>query len=89
MEDVNYGMFLGTEAFIDRIRSTYMPDRRHRGLPVLFMWNTGLMTNEEIGALFGLTYSSVTHIVRPTKSRLSQEAELERRLDWINSQCKV
>ncbi len=121
LEDVQYGMFLGTEEFIDKIRSTYLPCRVHQEIPqkrkvargidpvqfidtaarlldgdldgfrqtdrisksekpnrdllVLFMWSTGPMTNEEIGALFGLTYSSVSHIVNLIKSRLTHEPE--------------
>ncbi len=57
---------------ISRISKSEKPNR---DLLALFMWSTHLMTNEEIGALFGLTYSSVSHSVNLIKSRLPHQPE--------------
>jgi hypothetical protein len=35
------------------------PQKEKRDLIVYFSWQTGLLTNEKIGAIFDLTYSSV------------------------------
>ena len=77
---------------LDRFRQTARiskSEKANRDLLVLFMWSTGLRTKEEIGALFGLTYSSVSHIVNLIKSRLTHEPKLQRKFDWINSQFKM
>jgi hypothetical protein len=45
-------------------------DKDDRDLLVFFLRKTGSLTNERIGHFFGLTDSSVSHIVRSTRNRL-------------------
>ena len=63
--------------------------RNDRDLLVYFMWNTGILTNEEIGQLFGLTYSSISHIVRKVKHRLEYKTEWRGKIERLYSQFKI
>ena len=56
---------------------------------VYCIWKTGLLTNEEIGKIFGVGYSSVSHIVKSTKSRLKQEKGYNKTYDNIYSLFKT
>ena len=60
-----------------------------RDILVLSVWKTGLLTNEEIGRLFGMTYSSVSHIVRSIKMRIKQDNDLKDKYNVIYSLFKV
>lgn len=64
-------------------------DRDDRDVLVYFMWQTGMTTNERLGQLFGLTYSSISHIVKGFKERLDQESTLSERIDKLHSQFKI
>jgi putative transposase len=66
-----------------------MVDKANRDLLVLLVWKTGVLTNSEIGGLFGMTYSSVSHIVKAAKSRMLKDRRLKRKFDQINSQFKM
>ena len=77
---------------IDRLEKSnriYGADKNDRDLIIYFIWKTGMLTNEKIGALFGLTYSSVSHSVRSVKSRLQKDQALKDKLHQLNSQFKV
>lgn len=60
-----------------------------RDLLVLSVWKTGMMTNGEIGHLFGTTYSAVSHIVRSVRQRTDQEYSLKARFNEICSLFKM
>ena len=60
-------------------------DRDDRDLLVLSVWKTGVLTNDKIGRLFGMTYSSVSHIVRSIRLRMEQDHSLKERFDHIYS----
>ena len=64
-------------------------DRANRDLLVLLLWKTGVLTNSEIGNLFGMTYSSVSHIVKTVRSRMLKNRSLKRKFDQIYSQYKM
>ena len=49
----------------------------------------GMFTNEKIGSLFGMTYSSITHIVRSIKIRLEKDRRLKENFNQIYSQFKI
>jgi len=40
------------------------------------IWETGRLSNQEIGALFGLTYSAVSRQVKLFRNRMSAEKTL-------------
>ena len=64
-------------------------DRDNRDLLVFSVWNTGLLTNEEIGRLFGMTYSAVSHIVSSIRLRIKENRELKEKTNQINSLYKM
>jgi REP element-mobilizing transposase RayT len=64
-------------------------DRDDRDLLVLSVWKTGVLTNDKIGRLFGMTYSSVSHIVRSIRLRMEQDHSLKKRFDHIYSLFKI
>jgi len=53
------------------------------------IWHPGLLTNERIGAIFDLTYSSVSHSVKAVKFRMAKENKLRDFIKDLNSQFKV
>jgi REP element-mobilizing transposase RayT len=63
--------------------------RDDRDVLVYFMWNTGVLKNKEIGQLFGLTYSSISHIVKRVKHNLEDESELREKIERLYSQFKI
>ena len=64
-------------------------DRNNRDFLVFSVWKTGLLTNEEIGRLFGMTYSAVSHIVGSIRLRIEENSELKEKSNQINSLYKV
>ena len=64
-------------------------DKDNRDLLVLSVWKTGMMTNDEIGSIFGLTYSSVSHIVKTMRIRMKEDHNLKERFSQIYSQFKI
>ncbi len=61
----------------------------NRDLLVYFLWQSGRLTNEQIGQRFGLSYSAVSHTVRKMKARLPANPDLKRKFEQINSQFKL
>jgi hypothetical protein len=55
-------------------------DRDERDLLVLPVWKTGVSTNDTIGRLSGMTYSSVSHIVKSVRLRMEQDDNLKPQL---------
>lgn len=134
-EDFRHGLFLGSQKFIDRIRSRYLAERPTAEIPqkrqvlretnpeillrkaanilqcetkdfvdsprvsdttkpdrdllIYFLWSTGWYTNQEIGWLFCLDYSSISRRVTIMKSRMSEDNSLVKRYDTLKSQIKV
>lgn len=60
-----------------------------RDILVLSVWKTGLLTNGEIGSLFGMTYSSISHIVRSIKMRIEHDDDLKNKYNQIYSLFKT
>jgi transcriptional regulator len=53
------------------------------------LWERGAFTNEEIGTIFGVSYSAVSHIVRRVKSELKKDKNCQGKQDLIISQIKM
>lgn len=64
-------------------------DKDDRDLLIYALWKTGLMTNEKIGALFGVTYSSVSHSVKAVQLNLEKDRCLKDRFIRIYSLFKI
>ena len=134
-EDLRHGMIIGSKKFVDKIRKTYLPEKKHKEIPqqravarsfdpivklkeaarllgcdlsrikrmprvpiadrdnrdllVFSLWKIGTMTNADIGRLFGMTYSSVSHIVTSIRMRMMQDPSLKEKFDHIYSQYKM
>ncbi len=64
-------------------------DKQSRDLIVYFIWNTGRLSNTEIGALFNMSYSAVSHSVKSFKEKLNQSNKLKLQVEKFNSQFKL
>jgi len=53
------------------------------------LWEKGLFQNDEIGQVFGLTYSAVSHIVKDVRVRIKKDPKLGSRAKKTNSQFKM
>jgi chromosomal replication initiation ATPase DnaA len=72
--------------FISRVSGS---QKEKRDIIIFLIWQTGLLTNEKIGAIFDLTYSSVSHSVKAVKSRMAKEHKFRDYIEDLNSQFKV
>jgi chromosomal replication initiation ATPase DnaA len=53
------------------------------------LWKTGRLTNANIGNLFGVTYSSVSHSMRAVSDRLKKDKALRRKINGLYSLFKI
>ena len=134
-EDLRHGLIMGTQKFVDRIKSRYISERPHREVPqqrglvgrmdakmildqaseflncdiekyreagrlygtdkenrdllLYFFWQRGGYTNVEIGDLFGVTYTAVSHIVKKVKVQLKTDRIYRQKYENYNSQIKL
>jgi len=70
-------------------RRMYGPEKEKRDIISYLIYQTGLLTNETIAGIFGLTYSSVSHSVRSVKTRMTEDPQFETYFNELNSQFKV
>jgi chromosomal replication initiation ATPase DnaA len=56
---------------------------------IYIAWQLGVVTNQEIGEKFGLTYSAVSQRVSVIKEILNKDKELERKYKHIKSLIKI
>ena len=63
--------------------------KEDRDLVVYALWEKGLFKNVEIGHVFGLTYSAVSHIVKDMRVRINNDPKLGSRVKRVNSQFKM
>jgi chromosomal replication initiation ATPase DnaA len=52
-------------------------DKHKRDLLVYLLWNKGLMTNEELGRLFDISHSAVSHSVKRFKEKMIKDKKSE------------
>ena len=83
-EDIHHGMILGAKKFINKIRKEFLPDIPHN-----FLWNRGLMTNEQLGRHFNISHSAVSHSVKIFKEKMLNDKEVKNQFDKFNSQFKI
>jgi len=70
----------------DRI---FQKDIQDRDVLLYFLRGTGLYTNKQIGALFGLTYSAVSRRASIVKLKISKQSVMMRKYSLIKSIIKV
>ena len=135
LEDLRYGIILGSKVFVDKIRKRFLPDvphleipqqkkiakdfklkniikktakilqvdiaeciqakrlhgqnKQNRDLLIYLVWNTGIVTNDEIGKQFGMSYSAVSHSVKSFKEKIGKDRRLKNQFGKINSLFKI
>jgi REP element-mobilizing transposase RayT len=67
----------------------YGVDKDKRNLLIYWVWNSGRLTNAQIGELFGLTYTAVSHNVQDIKKKLRDDKELAMLWDHVTTQFKL
>lgn len=67
----------------------YGKDKRKRDILLFCLWERCAYTNSELGDMFGITYSAVSHIVKHVKGRMKTESHFENAYRQINSQIKM
>jgi len=60
-----------------------------RDLLVYLVWKTCMLSNEETGRLFGMSYSAISHILGAMRTRIKKEPELKAKYSHIYSICKM
>jgi putative transposase len=83
-------------ALLGREMNGFAPGRRVRGglkedrdVVLYALWEMGVFRNEEIGQVFGISYSAVSHIVRDLKERIKKDPRVGRKVKTLNSQFKM
>ncbi len=64
-------------------------EKDNRDILVYLLWKSGRLTNDQIGELFGLSYSAVSHVVKSIKTRMPNNPELSQKSDRLNSLFKL
>ena len=64
-------------------------DKHKRDLLVYLLWNKGLMTNEQLGRLFNISYSAVSHSVKKFKEKMVNDQKVRKQFDKVNSQFQT
>jgi REP element-mobilizing transposase RayT len=60
-----------------------------RDLLIFLIWQQGHQTNQQIGNLFGLTYSAVSRRISIVKSLIGQNRQLRREFEHLKSKIKI
>jgi REP element-mobilizing transposase RayT len=64
-------------------------DKVDRDTLVYALWKTGMLTNDKIGDIFGVSSSSISHSVRAMKLTLQKDHQAKSRLNQIYSLFKI
>lgn len=64
-------------------------EKEKRDMLIYMLWKTGRLSNQQIAAFMGITYSSISKIVSAFSVRIQAEQDLMERFDSLNSQFKV
>ncbi len=77
-----------TNDFAESPKISYA-NKQNRDLLIYFLWSTGWYSNQEVGNLFGIGYSSVSRQVSIMKTNISKDEEINKKLKDLYSQIKV
>jgi putative transposase len=80
------------EAFGGRFKKggrVYGKEKEKRDLWVFLLWQSGAYTNGEIGEMFGIGYTAVSHIVKKVKDKMEADQGFQRDYALLNSQIKM
>jgi len=74
---------------IRRSRRIPKSKKEDRDLLLYLVWKSCILSNEETGRLFGMTYSAVSHILSSMGTRMKKDSDLRARYKHIYSLCKM
>ena len=60
-----------------------------RDLLVYLVWKIYILSNEETGRLFDMTYSAISHILGSMRTRMQKDYELRVKYNYVYSLCKM
>jgi chromosomal replication initiation ATPase DnaA len=60
-------------------------DQHKRDLIVYFLWNRGIMTNEQLGRIFDISHSGVSHSAKRFKKKMINDEKVKKQFDKFNS----
>jgi putative transposase len=63
--------------------------KEDRDLLAYLVWQRCLLTNEETGRLFGMTYSAASRVLNSMRSRIRKEPDVAKRYNQIKSIIKI
>jgi REP element-mobilizing transposase RayT len=64
-------------------------DKHKRDLLVYLLWNKGLMTNEQLGRVFNISNSAVSHSVKRFKEKMINDKKVKTQFEKLNSQFRL
>ena len=64
-------------------------EKEKRDLLIYLLWKTGQLSNQEIGRLFGLTYSMISRSVKTTNERILSDQGFRKQYQAISTDVKV
>jgi REP element-mobilizing transposase RayT len=64
-------------------------EKETRDLMIYLIWKAGVLTNDQIGQLFGVSFSAVSHAVKSLKARMQKDPKLKAKFEHLNSQFKL
>ena len=80
------GREMGEYASGHRLRGGRKQDR---DLAMYILWDKGVFRNDDIGRVFGVSYSAVSHMVKDVKERMGKDLQLRRNMQKLISQFKM
>jgi putative transposase len=60
-----------------------------RDFLVYLVWKICILSNEETGRLFGMTYSAVSHILSSMRPKMQNDSDLRAKYNHVYSLCKM
>lgn len=63
--------------------------KEQRDIALYLLWRSGRFSNAEIGEIFGISYSAVSHAIRRVKTRMEKNPRILEAFKRINSQFKL
>ena len=72
-----------------RARRLSGAEKEIRDLLLYGIWRTGQFKNKQIGNLFGMSHSGVSHAVRSVKLKPAKRRQLQTEFDQLNSLFKL
>jgi putative transposase len=64
-------------------------EKENRDMLIYLIWKTCHLSNQDIGSLLGVTYSTVSKVISAFSGRVQVERNLKAKFDLLNSQFKV